>query len=109
MKDNRSTPHEVSEDHEPSDAELAELDAVRALVQRTLTTPPRDTPTNARTSDALVEAVQKTLRERSGGKFYGDGWSTTPKTRAYLFVALAMLVTVTLVYVLLGPVALRTP
>jgi hypothetical protein len=109
MKDNTTPAHEVSEEPEPSDAELAELDTVRTLVQRTLRTAPPDTANRAHTDDALVEAVQKTLRERSGGKFYGDGWSTTPGRRAYLFIAITMLVTVGLVYVLLGPVALRTP
>jgi hypothetical protein len=51
----------------------------------------------------LLQGVQRKLRKRSKGKFYGDGWSTTQSKLNYALVALVMLVTIVAVYLALGP------
>lgn len=54
----------------------------------------------------VLGGVQKRLRERSGGKFYKDGWSTSrhPPFATYFITALLMLATVVLVYAMIVPV-----
>lgn len=54
----------------------------------------------------VLGGVQKRLRERSGGKFYKDGWSTSrhPPFSTYFITALLMLATVVLLYVMIAPV-----
>lgn len=51
----------------------------------------------------LLQGVQRKLRKRSKGKFYGDGWSTSQSRLNYALVALVMLVTIVAVYLALGP------
>ncbi len=104
MSDEPNAPRQPPHDAEPSDAELAALDSVGALVARALAKPSSESAGDPRSTDALVEAVQTTLRVRSGGKFYGDGWSTGRRRRPYVLVALAMLLTALGVYLLLGPI-----
>lgn len=52
----------------------------------------------------LLRGVQKKLRVRSRGKFYGDGWSTaeSPKT-TYLVTSAIMLLLVLIVFFALVP------
>ena len=54
----------------------------------------------------VLGGVQQRLRERSGGKFYKDGWSTTrhPPFATYFITALLMLVAVVLVYAIVTPI-----
>jgi hypothetical protein len=58
----------------------------------------------AATVDVLA-GVQKKLRERSGGKFYADEWSTAkqPPTLTFLVTSALMLVVVLLAYAILAP------
>lgn len=51
----------------------------------------------------LLAAVQRKLRKRSKGKFYGDGWSTSQSRINYALIAAVMLVTIVAVYLALGP------
>ncbi len=53
---------------------------------------------------SLLSGVQRKLRVRSRGKFYGDGWSTaeSPKT-TYLVTSVLMLVLVAIVFLALVP------
>jgi hypothetical protein len=52
----------------------------------------------------LLEGVQKKLRTRSRGKFYGDGWSTVRSPRStYLVTSVLMLVLITFVFLILLP------
>lgn len=48
----------------------------------------------------FLKGVQKRLRDRSGGKFYADGWSTAkhPPTYTYLWTSVLMLAIVIVVY-----------
>lgn len=85
---------------EPSEheAEPNEGDPMRALLKRSL-------GGGAAQDDApdLLRGVQRKIRQRSKGKFYGDGWSTSQSKINYLLVALVMLVLVGIVYFALGP------
>jgi hypothetical protein len=55
-------------------------------------------------SDVLA-GVQRKLRERSGGKFYADAWSTAkqPPILTFLVTSALMLVIVAVVYAVLAP------
>jgi hypothetical protein len=74
--------------------------AIAELVKRSLGTPPasKDAP------DILL-GVQRKLRQRSRGKFYGDGWSTANTRMSYILVSLIMLVILAVAYFALGPVS----
>ncbi|MBX3260415.1 MAG: hypothetical protein KIS78_35340 [Labilithrix sp.] len=92
-------------DDELSEAELAQLDAepaLSALLKRSLAEPEDALPEPAR-DELLLASVQKKLRKRSKGKFYGDGWSTTQSRLNYALIAAVMLVTIVAVYLALGP------
>jgi hypothetical protein len=53
---------------------------------------------------ALLGGVQKKLRMRSRGKFYGDGWSTAEAPKStYLVTSALMLVLIIIVAILLVP------
>ena len=69
--------------------------AMRSLLKRSLTA---DIP-----SKPVLGEVQRKLRERSKGKFYGDGWSTTQARVSYGLIAAVMLLIVAIAYVVLGP------
>ncbi len=53
----------------------------------------------------VLGGVQKRLRERSGGKFYDDAWSTArqPPTRTYLATGALMLAVLVLTWLVLAP------
>ena len=51
----------------------------------------------------ILGEVQRKLRVRSKGKFYGDGWSTTQERVSYALVATVMLVVIAIAYFALGP------
>ena len=55
----------------------------------------------------VLAGFQKKLRERSGGKFYEDGWSTSrhPPINTYLITSLMMLAILGVIYALLAPLS----
>lgn len=55
----------------------------------------------------VLDGVQRKIRQRSGGRFYGDGWSTSrhAPTSVYLLTALFMLAVCGLAYAVLRPFA----
>ena len=73
---------------------------VRGLVQGALGGEPR-----ARVD--VLAGVQKKLRERSGGKFYADAWSTArqPPTLTFLVTSAVMLAIVLVTYAILAPLS----
>ncbi len=83
---------------EPGDrGEIDEVD-VRDLLRAALRPPP------GAVAPSLLGGVQRRLRVRSRGKFYGDGWSTARAPRStYLFTSLLMLAVIVLVYFVLVP------
>ncbi len=93
------------EEPELTEAELAELEAapaLSALVKKSLTKT-EDLLPEPRKDAELLAKVQHKLRQRSKGKFYGDGWSTTQSRINYALIAAVMLVTIVAVYLALGP------
>jgi hypothetical protein len=52
----------------------------------------------------VLTGFQKKLRERSGGKFYADGWSTSrnPPEFTYLVTGILMLVALGVIYLFLS-------
>lgn len=92
-------------DPELSEAELAELEeapALSALLKRSLVKSEDIVPDATKDAELLV-SVQRKLRKRSKGKFYGDGWSTSQSRLNYALIAAVMLVTIVAVYLALGP------
>src|SRR5688500_2007216 len=55
----------------------------------------------------VLTGFQRKVRERSGGKFYADGWSTAKHdpTNTYLITSLLMLAAVGLIFALLRPLS----
>jgi hypothetical protein len=57
----------------------------------------------------LLSAVQRKIRQRSRGKFYGDGWSTSDARVSYILIAVIMLLVLGVAYFALGPVEIAAP
>jgi hypothetical protein len=89
----------MSDQPEPTDDER-EAGAVRELLKRSLAADEQNAP------DLLV-GVQRRIRNRSRGKFFADGWSTTQARASYALVALLTLLLVVLAYCLLSPMDIR--
>ena len=55
----------------------------------------------------VLSGFQRKLRERSRGKFYADGWSTSrhPPINTYLITSLLMLAVLGVIYALLAPLS----
>jgi hypothetical protein len=55
----------------------------------------------------VLAGFQRKLRERSGGKFYEDGWSTSRHApmSTYLMTSLLMLAVLGVIYALLAPLS----
>jgi hypothetical protein len=85
------------------EAALEREDAVASLLKRSLPEPAATQEPN------ILPQVQKKLRQRSRGKFYGDGWSTANTKINYALIALLMLAVVVACYIALGPVGMSAP
>ena len=90
--------------------EEIEVPALSALLKRSLkpveveaAEPAKD---DAEKDRLLLASVQRKLRQRSKGKFYADGWSTTQSRVSYTLVAGVMLVVIVAVYLALGPMGI---
>lgn len=80
-----------------TDAPLDEVD-MRDMLRKALR------PPAGSVAPELLEGVQKKLRTRSRGKFYGDGWSTARSPRStYLVTSVLMLVLLGFVFLILLP------
>jgi hypothetical protein len=86
-----------AEDELISDEALEEQERAMAGMLRARTPEP---------DPQLLAGVQRKLRERSRGKFYGDGWSTSQAKMSYGLIALVMLMIVVVAYFVLGPTGL---
>lgn len=88
---------------EPMPPERDDDDAldVRALLRRAAAKdePPKD----------LLRGVQRRIRQRSRGKFYGDGWSRgAGPASSYLVTSLLMLAILAILYFAMVPAGLGT-
>ena len=58
----------------------------------------------------VLRGVQRKIRQRSRGKFYADGWSTTPSPKStYFITAVVMLALLVGLYFFLVPGGWGTP
>jgi hypothetical protein len=86
----------ASRDDEDAEG-LDEVD-VRELLRSALA------PPKGAVAPELLQGVQRRIRTRSRGKFYGDGWSTAKSPRStYLVTSLLMLVLIGFVFFVLVP------
>jgi hypothetical protein len=91
-----SGPPEGPSDDEELDS-LDEVD-VKELLRGALRPPP------GAVAPRILPGVQRKLRVRSRGKFYGDGWSTAESPRStYLVTSVLMLVLILVVFIVLVP------
>jgi hypothetical protein len=101
---------ELDTDAQP--VEEVEVPALSALLKRSLTPaePARDAAEPVKEANEqdrlLLVAVQRKLRQRSKGKFYADGWSTSQSRVNYALVAGVMLVVIVAVYLAMGPMGI---
>jgi hypothetical protein len=95
-------PHRASPGDDPDldrEAEDALDEADMRDLLRSALAPPRGA-----VAPELLPGVQRRLRRRSRGKFYGDGWSTARSPRStYLVTSLLMLVLIGFVFLVLVP------
>lgn len=91
----------MSEERGESDQERASADddAMRALLKRSIEAAAPAMPEKPE----LLRGVQRKIRQRSRGKFFADGWSTSQSRVSYALVAAIMLVIIALAYFALGP------
>ena len=88
---------DVAASEDDTDTPLDEVD-MRDVLRKALRPPP------GAVAPELLEGVQKKLRTRSRGKFYGDGWSTARSPRStYLVTSVIMLVLIGFVFLILLP------
>jgi hypothetical protein len=89
----------MSDRPEPTEDER-DAGALRDLLKRSLAEDEQNAP------DLLV-GVQRRIRNRSRGKFFADGWSTTQTRVSYTLVGFITLLLVLLSYYLLSPMGMR--
>ena len=108
MSDESKEPAGPSEEAAASEVEVP---ALSALLKRSLAVPvepePAEPVRDAEKDRLLLASVQRKLRQRSKGKFYADGWSTSQSRVNYALVAGVMLVVIVAVYLALGPMGIR--
>ncbi len=81
------------------DPDSAEDDAMRALLKRSLA----GKAAEPAAPPEILRGVQRRIRLRSRGKFYGDGWSVSRSRVSYMAIAAAMLIIIAVAYFALGP------
>lgn len=101
-EDATSPPAAGSSDPEPAPAEIEDEEqaSIRQLLRGTF-------PVEEAMPDDMLQGVQRKLRQRSRGKFYGEGWSTArqPPVGTYLVTSLVMLAVVFVVWAVLSPIS----
>jgi len=93
--------HDPAEAVPEIDEEMADVldEADMRDLLRSALAPPRGS-----VAPQILPGVQKKLRHRSRGKFYGDGWSTAKAPRqTYLITSALMLVLIGFVFLVLIP------
>jgi hypothetical protein len=98
MSDQENREESAGEEALPSESG-PELDADETDKMRDLLRGAMREEGGAPSERQFLRGVQKRLRDRSGGKFYADEWSTARRpTYTYLWTSVVMLVIVLLVY-----------
>lgn len=99
MSDQENREESVGEEALPDESgpelDADESDKMRDLLRGAMRKDGDEPPPESQ----FLRGVQKRLRDRSGGKFYADEWSTARRpTYTYLWTSVVMLVIVLLVY-----------
>lgn len=90
---------------EPETPEHLDDDDMRSLLKSAMRVEEAKGP-----APDVLRGVQKKIRQRSRGKFYADGWSTTHSPRStYFITALVMLALLVGLYFFLVPGGWGTP
>ncbi|MBK7585199.1 MAG: hypothetical protein IPI67_34055 [Myxococcales bacterium] len=91
-----SAPDAAENDDESPELDEAAESKLRDLLRGSLGDAKEEPPPESE----FLRGVQKRLRDRSGGKFYDEGWSTArhPPTYTYLWTSVLMLAIVLAVY-----------
>jgi hypothetical protein len=92
----------MSDDSGPPQEEERDDAAVRDLLKRSLSA-----DRIAKDAPDLLAGVQRRIRKRSRGKFFGDGWSTTQTRASYVLIAAVTILLVAIAYYALGPMYVR--
>lgn len=114
MSENEKDPKPDDETGLDGAVEEVEVPALSALLKRSLAVPvepqaagdARDAAAPSEQDRQLLIGVQRKLRQRSKGKFYADGWSTSHSRVNYALVAGVMLVVIVAVYLAMGPMGI---
>jgi hypothetical protein len=88
-------PVDATDEEAPTSGQLEDAPdsrAMRSLLQRSLPEAPKVD------DDEILHDVQRTIRKRSRGKFYGDGWSTSQSRTGYALVAVAIVMLIALAW-----------
>lgn len=82
------------------DIDPSEDARLRSLLRGALDAVPEESPD-------VLRGVQRKIRERSGGKFYADGWSTTryAPISTYFITSLMMLSFMVFIYFVIHPLS----
>jgi hypothetical protein len=91
-----------NENENEVESDEREDSVVRDLLKRTMSADAIE-----RNAPDLLQGVQRRIRRRSRGKFFGDGWSTGQARIGYVLVALVTLLLVAIAYYALGPMDVR--
>ncbi len=86
--------NDVEPEEKPEETE-EDSAAMRALLNRALASPKQDT--------LVLPEVQRKLRQRSRGKFYGTSWSASPPSKVAIAIAIVMLIAAAVVAWLMSP------
>ncbi len=111
--------HDPKPERVTADTAAADVDRAPRLSEGESASPPADEEEGIRqllrgslTKDSenapdVLSGVQRKLRQRSQGKFYRDGWSTSrePPIQTYLITSLVMLAFSLVVYAILSPLS----
>ncbi len=85
------------EQHDESIEDGPDSQAMRSLLQRSLPEAPK-----VEDGQILTE-VQRTIRTRSRGKFYGDGWSTSQGRIGSALIAVSIVLLIALAFFAMVP------
>jgi hypothetical protein len=91
----------LPEDDAAPDSDPGKPDPMAALLKRSLA------GTKTTGGSSILPSVQRRIRKRSRGKFFGDGWSTSDTSVSHMLIAFAMLLVLVLAYFALGPVGIQ--
>ena len=103
MSDEPTKTDDADAGEEISEEALAEQERSMAALLRGARS-----PLPSKEQPRILPGVQRKLRDRSKGKFFGDGWSTSQARVSYGLIALIMLVIIAVAYFVLGPTGFST-